>query len=63
MVIYIVQILVFFIFMLNKNVVRGVPCKRCSYNFRKIHRKTPALESLFNKVADLRPGTLLKNRL
>ena len=39
---------------------RGVLQKRCSYKFRKIHRKTPVPESLFNKVADLRPETLLK---
>ena len=37
--------------------------KRCSYKFRKIHRKTPVPESLFNKVAALRPATLLKKRL
>ena len=30
--------------------------KRCC----KIHRKTPVPEPLFNKVADLRPATLLK---
>ena len=29
----------------------------------KIHRKTPVLESLFNKVAEMRPATLLKMRL
>ena len=28
--------------------------------FRNIHRKTPLPETLFNKVAGLRPGTLLK---
>ena len=27
--------------------------------FRKIHGKTPVLESLYNKVAGLRPATLL----
>ena len=26
-----------------------------SYKFRKIHKKTPVPESLFNKVANLRP--------
>ena len=31
--------------------------------FHKIHRKTPGLECLFNKVSGLRPATLLKNRL
>ena len=29
-------------------------------NFRKIHRKTPVLESLLNKVAGLTIATLLK---
>ena len=28
--------------------------------FRKIHRKTPVPDSLFNKVADLRPAASLK---
>ena len=31
--------------------------------FHKIHRKSPGLECLFNKVSGLRPATLLKNRL
>ena len=34
--------------------------KRCSYKFRKIHSKTPVPESLFNKVAGLRPVNLTK---
>ena len=34
-----------------------------SYKFHKIYRKTPVPESLPNKVADLRPATLLKKRL
>ena len=33
---------------------------RCSQKFRKFHRKTPALKSLFNKVADLASATLIK---
>ena len=36
---------------------------RCSKNFSNIHRKASMLESLFNKVAGLRPATLLKKRL
>ena len=36
--------------------------KRCSWKFRKTHRKTPVSESLFNTVAGLRPATLLKKR-
>ena len=35
----------------------------CSHKFRKIHRKTPLLESLFNKVADRLAGNFNKNRL
>ena len=31
-------------------------------NFRKTHRKTPVLASFLNKVAGLRPSTLLKKR-
>ena len=34
--------------------------KRCSQKFRKIHWKRPVPESLFNKVAGVRPATLLK---
>ena len=29
--------------------------KRCSEKIRNVHRRTPVLESLFNKIADLRP--------
>ena len=36
---------------------------RCSEKFCKFHRKAPALESLFNKVADLKPATLNERRL
>ena len=39
-------------------------CKKmCSWKFHKIHRKTPVPEAFFNKVAGLRPVTLLKKRL
>ena len=40
-------------------------CKknRRSYKFRKIHRKTPVPSFFVNKVAGLRPATLLKKRL
>ena len=34
-----------------------------SYNFRNIGRKTPVLESLFNKVADHQACNFIKNRL
>ena len=37
--------------------------KRCSKKFCKIQRITHVTESLFNKVAGLRPVTLLKKRL
>ena len=37
--------------------------QRCSWKFRKFHMKIPVPESLFNKVAGLRPATLLKKRL
>ena len=36
--------------------------ERCSYKFRKIQRKTPVPRLFFNKVAGLRPVTLLKKR-
>ena len=39
-------------------------CKhRCSQKFLKIHRKTPVLESLFNKASGLWPAILFKKRL
>ena len=44
-------------------VIRRYFVKRCSQKFRKIHKKTTVPESLFNKVADPRPATLLKKRL
>ena len=34
--------------------------KKMFLEISKVHRKTPMLESLFNKVAGLRPVTLLK---
>ena len=37
--------------------------KMCSWEFHKIHRKTPVLDTFFNKLAGLRPATLLKKRL
>ena len=44
---------------IKKKAPEAVVC-RCSSNFRKFHREAPVLESLFNKVAGLRPATLLK---
>ena len=36
-------------------------CKKmCSWKFQKIHRKTPVPETFFDKVAGLKPATLLK---
>ena len=36
-----------------------VPQNRCSQNFCKVHRKTPAPESFFNKIVCLKTSTLL----
>ena len=36
---------------------------RCSEKFRNIHRKTPVLESLFNKITDLKVCNFAKNRI
>ena len=47
----------------KKQSLGGVLWKGCSEKFHKIHRKTLVLESLFNKVAGLRPATLSKKRL
>ena len=35
----------------------------CSEKFRNIHRKTPELESLFNKAAGLNAYNFIKKRL
>ena len=43
-------------------VTRVVPWKSCSWKFRNIHRKTPVMESLFNKVADLQSCNVAKKR-
>ena len=48
---------------LQKHSSVGVLWKQCSWKFRKIHRKTPVPESLFNKVVGLKPATLLKKSL
>ena len=37
--------------------------KSCSQKFRNFHRKTPAVKSLFHKVADLQACNFLKKRL
>ena len=47
----------------QKQAFADVLHNRCSEKFCKFHRKAPALESLFNKVADLKPATLNKRRL
>ena len=36
--------------------------KKMVLNIRKIHRKTPVPESLFNNVTDLKRATLLNKR-
>ena len=47
----------------NRNSYWSCSVKRSVLKFSKIHWKTPVLESLFNKVADIRPATVLKKRL
>ena len=37
--------------------------KRCSHKFRKFRRKTLVFKSLFNKVASIQSGNVIKNRL
>ena len=37
--------------------------RRCSYKFRKIHRKTILPQSVFQKNCRPRPATLLKKKL
>ena len=38
-------------------------CKKVSLEIRKFHKKTPVLESLFNKVLDLQTCKFIKKRL
>ena len=47
----------------QKQVFVGVLQNICALKFCRIHRKTPVLESLFDKVAGLHPATLLKKGL
>ena len=44
-------------------IVQRCSVKRCSYKFRKIHRKTPVPQSEENTSDRPRPATLLKKRL
>ena len=37
--------------------------KRCSHKFRKFRRKTLVFKSLFNEVAGIQSGNVIKNRL
>ena len=46
-----------------EEVAEGCSVKKMFLEISKIHRKTPMPESLFYKVAGLRPTTLLKKRL
>ena len=48
---------------LQKQSSRGFLSKRCSWKFRKIHRKTPVSETFLNKDTGLRFATLLKESL
>ena len=41
---------------------RRCSLKKMFQKFRKLHRKTPVLESLFNKVAGLKTCNLIKKR-
>ena len=50
-------------FYLKKQPLEVFCKKRCPEKFRKFYRKTPALESVFNKVPDLRTCNFLKKRL
>ena len=47
----------------QKQSSRGILYKRCLRKFRKIHRKIHVPKSFFDKVAALRPTTILKKRL
>ena len=47
----------------RKSLTTKLRAQKLFSEIQKIHRKTPGSESLFNKVAALRPVTLLKRRL
>ena len=48
---------------LQKQLFTDVLQNKCSQNLVKFHRKTPVLETLFNKVPGLRLVTLFKKSL
>ena len=48
---------------MHKQSFTDVLKNRCSLKFRKIHRKTPVLESLFNEVAGLKAYNFINKRL
>ena len=50
-------------FFIKKQPLEGFSKKGVLKKFRKIHLKTPGLESYFNRVSGLRVVTLLKKRL
>ena len=47
----------------TEEVVQRCSVKKCFLKFHKIHKKTPVPESLFKKVAGLKPAILLKKGL
>ena len=47
----------------TKAATRGALQKSCSFKFRKLYRKTPVLESLFKKIADLQACNFILKRL
>ena len=44
-------------------IVRRYTSDRCSYKFHNVHKKTPVLESLFNKCPGLKVCNFIKKRL
>ena len=48
---------------MKKQLFVDVPQNRCSRKSLKFHRKTPVLESLIKKVADLKAWNFIKKRL
>ena len=47
--------------MVQKQPFPDVLPNSCSSKFRKFHRKTPVLESLFTKVADLKACNVIRD--
>ena len=50
-------------YVIKKQLFSDILQNRCPKNFCKIHRKTPLMESVFNKAVDLKAWKFIKKKL